>query len=138
MHARIMRNVIGPQVRRLRCAKSWSQEALTSMLREQGWNICRQRVARIEACEAWVGDFEMLLIARTLGVEMQELVPKMEGDQPLYAAISDLLSGQVKKLMDPEEILVERADAQLLLIQADTILSRIADKRNDGMDDVGP
>ena len=116
MHARIMRNLIGPQVRRLRCAKNWTQEGFTAMLREQGWNICRQRVARIEACEAWVGDFEMLLIARTLGVEIKDLVPKIMGDQPLYATISDLLSGQVKRLMNPEEILVERGDAQLSLL----------------------
>lgn len=116
MHARIMRNLIGPQVRRLRCAKNWSQETLTARLREQGWDICRQRVARIEGCEAWASDFEMLLIARALECEIKDLLPNVESGQPLYSAISEILDGQMKTLKAPEEILIERGNAQLALL----------------------
>ena len=109
MKARKIRNLIGPQVRRLRCAKSWSQEHLMFVLQELGWNICRQRIARIESCEAWVSDFEMLLVATALEVELPELLPKIEGKQPLYAALSHLLGEQVKTLMSPDEILLDRS-----------------------------
>ena len=79
-------------------------------LQDLGWNICRQRIARIEGCEAWVSDFEMLLIATALNVELKELFPTIvPGKQPLYAAISNLLSGQVKTLMSPDDILLDRS-----------------------------
>jgi hypothetical protein len=110
MKARKIRNLIGPQVRRLRCAKSWSQEHLMLVLQELGWNICRQRVARIESCEAWVSDFEMLLVASALEVELSALFPKIEDkQQPLYSALSHLLGDQVKTLMSPDDILLDRS-----------------------------
>lgn len=110
MKARKIRNLIGPQVRRLRCAKSWSQEHLMLVLQELGWNICRQRIARIESCEAWVSDFEMLLVASALEVELSALFPKIEDkQQPLYSALSHLLGDQVKTLMSPDDILLDRS-----------------------------
>ncbi len=111
MKARKIRNLIGPQVRRLRSAKDWSQEKLMFKLQDQGWNICRQRIARIESCEAWVSDFEILLIATVLEVEVSELLvmPKVEPKQPLYVALSNLLAGQVKTLASPDDILTERS-----------------------------
>lgn len=80
------------------------------VLQELGWNICRQRIARIESCEAWVSDFEMLLISHALEVEISELFPKIEDKrQPLYSAISHLLGDQVKTLMSPDDILLDRS-----------------------------
>ena len=79
-------------------------------LQGQGWNICRQRVARIEAREACVSDFEIFLIAAALEVEFKDLFPKMEpSKQPLYAQISSLLADQVKSIMSPEDILLDRS-----------------------------
>src|SRR6266545_2825632 len=111
MKARKLRNLIGPHVRRLRCAKSWSQEKLMFKLQDLGWNIRRQRIARIESCEAWVSDFEILLVATALEVEVTEILhlPKLESKQPLYVALSNLLAGQVKTLTSPEEILAARS-----------------------------
>ena len=110
MKPRIIRNLIGPQVRRLRSAKCWSQEKLMFQLLDLGWNICRQRIARIESCEAWVSDFEIVLIATALEVEITELVPKIKPERvPLYIALSNLLAGQVKTLASPETILEERS-----------------------------
>jgi hypothetical protein len=105
---RKMRNLIGPQVRRLRCEKNWTQEKLMFKLQDLGWNICRQRIARIEACEAWVSDFEILLVSTALEVEIAELMPKMESKKPLYMTLSHLLAGQVKTLAAPNEILAQR------------------------------
>jgi hypothetical protein len=80
------------------------------VLQELGWNICRQRIARIESCEAWVSDFEMLLISQALEAEIPELFPKIEDKrQPLYSAISHLLGDQVKTLMSPDDILLDRS-----------------------------
>ncbi len=78
-------------------------------LQDFGWNICRQRIARIEACEAWVGDFEMLLLAKALDTEVKDLLPDLESAEPLYTVLSRFLDGQVKTLMPPDEILIERS-----------------------------
>ncbi|MGA3008583.1 MAG: helix-turn-helix transcriptional regulator [Opitutaceae bacterium] len=110
MKRRKIRNLIGPQIRRLRTAKGWSQEHLMVALQEIGWNICRQRIARLEACEAWVSDFEMLLLAQALGIEIPELFPKIEDKrQPLYSVLSHLLCDQVKTIMSPDDILLDRS-----------------------------
>ena len=107
---RKFRNLIGPAVRRLRCARSWSQEKLLSKLQDQGWNICRTHLTRIESCEVWVGDFELKVIAKALEVEINDLYPKIEDkEQPMYAVLSDLMHGQMKTLMSPDEILEERS-----------------------------
>jgi ribosome-binding protein aMBF1 (putative translation factor) len=63
MKVRKCRNIIGPQVRRLRSGKDWSQERLASELQMHGWKISRCGVARIESQEVWVGDFETMLMA---------------------------------------------------------------------------
>jgi hypothetical protein len=96
-------------------------------LHDLGWNICRQRIARIEACEAWVSDFEMLLIATAFNVEVKALFPPIRQQEPLYIALSRLLSGQVKTLMSPDDILLDRS-ARYLLPDGSAILSRVADK----------
>ena len=78
-------------------------------LQDQGWYICRQRIARIESCEAWVSDFEMVLIAKVMSVSVLGLLPIVETTtQPLYVALSNLLDGQVKTLASPDEILTDR------------------------------
>lgn len=109
MKSRKLRNLIGPQVRRLRCAKKWSQEKLMSKLQDSGWNICRQRIARIESCEACVNDYEILLVASALEVQIIDLLPKLDSKEPLYLTLSRLLAGQVKTLASPEEILTDRS-----------------------------
>ena len=110
MRVRKFRNLIGPTVRRLRCARNWSQEKLLSELQDHGWNIRRTHLTRVESCEVWVGDFELKVIAKALGVGVQELFPKIEDkEEPMYAVMSDLLHGQMKTLMSPDEILEERS-----------------------------
>ncbi|MDQ6632091.1 MAG: hypothetical protein M3Y82_10105 [Verrucomicrobiota bacterium] len=109
MKVRKLRNLVGPQVRRIRWQKKWSQEQLTNKLQDLGWNICRQRLARIESCEAWVSDFEMLLIATSLEIKVLDLFPKIPITKPLYEVLSDMMAGQVKSLVAPEKILYDRS-----------------------------
>ena len=110
------RNIIGPQVRKLRYAKGWSQEKFADELQMHGLNVRRCGVIRIESQEMWVGDFEMLIIAEVLGVDVQELFPRFSRREPLYSSIKRILSGQVKTLMSPDAILAaetERLTASL-------------------------
>lgn len=126
MKVRMLRNLIGPQVRRYRWQRDWSQEELTFKLQILGWNVCRGRVARIEAGEAWVSDIEHLLFAKVYNVKMEELLPKMDGTQPIYIVLLGLTGGQLKMLMPPEDDRTERS-AKNLNGDNHSTLSRIQD-----------
>lgn len=97
MEHRQVHNLIGPQIRRIRCRKDWSQEQLASRLHDFGLNICRQRLARIEAREACVNDFEIVILTKALEVTWEDLLPKTERE-PLYRTLSRILAGQFKLL----------------------------------------
>lgn len=121
---RLLRNLVGPQVRRFRCKRNWSQEDLISKLQDAGWNISRPRLARIEGREACVTDIECVMLASTLGVNAQDLLPQMDGSQSLFVTLSAMTGGQLKRLMPPEDIL---ADRTAKLLNGDKILSRNLD-----------
>lgn len=70
------KNIIGPQVRRIRSEKGLSQPALAAECQRQGWDIGRDTIAKVEAGKRWVGDFELLYLARTLGVGLEALFPE--------------------------------------------------------------
>ena len=87
-------------------------------LQEEGWNICRQRIARIEAGEAWVSDWELKFIAKALDSQLTDLFPKIEkSKEPLYVTISSMLAGQVKSVLSPEEIFLSRSEQALAAIK---------------------
>src|SRR2546423_3352855 len=69
-------NLIGPQVRRLRMKKGWSQEKLATKLQLRGWNISRDSVASLELQRRRVPDCELLFLSRVLGVGTEYLFPK--------------------------------------------------------------
>jgi len=69
------RNIVGPQIRRIRDQKNWSQEDFAAACQRAGWDVSRGVIARIEGCVRWVADFELLEIARVLGVSVPELYP---------------------------------------------------------------
>jgi hypothetical protein len=128
MKVKMLRNLIGPQVRRFRWLRDWSQEELTLKLQLMGWNVCRGRVARIEAGEAWVSDIEHFLLARVFNVKMEDLLPKMDGKQPIYFVLLELTGGQSKLLMPPEKIPAVKGAKQSNGNNGHSILSRIQDK----------
>ena len=57
------KNIVGPQVRRLRVAANLSQAALAAACQRIGWDIDRNTIAKIEGQMRWVGDFELLHLA---------------------------------------------------------------------------
>jgi hypothetical protein len=55
-------NVIGPEIRRIRKQRGWSQSKLELHLQSVGWNISRSGLAKIECRIMWVGDFRVALL----------------------------------------------------------------------------
>jgi transcriptional regulator with XRE-family HTH domain len=69
-------NVVGPQVRKLRNQKGWSQETLAAKLQLIGWSIGRDSVASLESQRRRVPDCEIIFMARALGVRTETLFPR--------------------------------------------------------------
>src|SRR5881628_1380285 len=69
-------NLIGPQVKKLRARKGWSQETLAMKLQLRGWNVSRDSLASLELQRRRVPDCELLFLARVLGVGTEDLLPK--------------------------------------------------------------
>ncbi|OJV23484.1 MAG: hypothetical protein BGO12_22045 [Verrucomicrobia bacterium 61-8] len=82
-------NVVGPQVRRLRSAKEWSQSELAIKLQILGMETAtRIRVSKIESRLACVSDDELIYLSRVLGVSTEELYPDfIRAAKHLYDAI---------------------------------------------------
>jgi transcriptional regulator with XRE-family HTH domain len=69
------RNLVGPQIRRLRGQQKLTQPMLAARCRKWGWDLSRQTLAKIETQIRWVSDFELLCLARALRVEPNEFLP---------------------------------------------------------------
>lgn len=72
------RNVVGPQIRRLRSQQGLTQPMLAARCRRWGWDISRETLAKIETQLRWVSDFELLCLARALRVTPNDLWPAKE------------------------------------------------------------
>ena len=83
-------NVIGPEVRRIRKQRGWSQSKLALHLQSVGWNISRSGLAKIECRIMWVGDFELLYFVNVFGVGIGELFPRNGKKAPVQAMIAKL------------------------------------------------
>lgn len=70
------KNVVGPQVRRFREQHGWSQSVLAAKCQMAGWDISRGIIAAVEGQVRWVGDFELLWLAKVLRVQTSDLLPK--------------------------------------------------------------
>jgi transcriptional regulator with XRE-family HTH domain len=69
-------NVIGPQVRKIRKRKGWTQEDLAIKLQLSGWDTSRESVTRLENQGRRVPDLELFLLARILGVKADDMFPR--------------------------------------------------------------
>ena len=67
------KNIIGPTIRRLRSKAGLSQAELAARCQRQGWDIARDTVAKIEGQRRWIGDSEIVQLAKALRVEIQDL-----------------------------------------------------------------
>jgi transcriptional regulator with XRE-family HTH domain len=85
------RNLIGRQVQKFRVSKRWSQKTLAEQLQLGGLDKSREAVGRIEARLVYVRDYELLFIAKALGVNWPELLPEIDPTIELLAVIEELL-----------------------------------------------
>jgi transcriptional regulator with XRE-family HTH domain len=69
------RNIIGPQLRRIRSQSGLSQPAFAARCQRMGWDLSRDTLAKIESQVRWVADFELIFLAQALGVPLLSLLP---------------------------------------------------------------
>jgi DNA-binding XRE family transcriptional regulator len=69
------RNLVGPQIRKLRSQQGLTQPMLAARCRRWGWDLSRETLAKIETQLRWVADFEILCLARALRAEPGDLWP---------------------------------------------------------------
>ncbi len=77
MDERFMRfkNNIGPQVRRIREARHWTQSKLAIKLQLVGYDISRTGVSKIEGRFVCITDKQLLFLAEALRVSVLDLFP---------------------------------------------------------------
>jgi transcriptional regulator with XRE-family HTH domain len=88
------RNIIGPQLRRLRYERGLSQPDFAAACQRVGWDISRDIVARIEGQSRWVADFELVVIARVLKLTPLELLEGTWRAAMTAARMGKLASGE--------------------------------------------
>src|SRR5258707_10397248 len=68
-------NLVGPQVRKFRNQKGWTQAACAAKLQVEGWDVSRESLAKLEAQFRRVPDCELLFLAKVLGARVMDLFP---------------------------------------------------------------
>ncbi|HEY1792552.1 MAG TPA: helix-turn-helix transcriptional regulator [Opitutaceae bacterium] len=68
------RNIVGPQVRRIRNSQGLSQAALAAKCQRRGWDISRETLAKIESQFRWVADSDLVQLAKVLDVSELDLL----------------------------------------------------------------
>lgn len=67
-------NLCGPAVARLRRKNDFTQTELRQRCRLAGWNVARSVLAKVENQSRSVSDFELVALARALGVPVPRLL----------------------------------------------------------------
>ena len=86
------KNVVGPQVRRIRCGLKLRQRDLAARLEVAGWQIDRAGVSKIESRLVRVNDYRQFYLAYALGVGVMDLLPRIDPKQPVNLAIGSLMT----------------------------------------------
>ena len=86
------KNVVGPQVRRIRCGLNLRQRDLAARLEVAGWLIDRAGVSKIESRLVRVCDYLQFYLASALGVSIVDLLPRIAAKQPIDQAIRSLMA----------------------------------------------
>lgn len=68
------KNAVGPMIRRIRTAEGMSQDQLAVKLQVHGWFRCtRSWLAKIEAQQAYVRDYELLYFGKVFALSVDSL-----------------------------------------------------------------
>jgi transcriptional regulator with XRE-family HTH domain len=68
-------NIVGPQIRKLRYHQGLTQEMFAARCSIQGWDLSRATLSKIEAQLRCVTDAELIILANTLKVDVNALLP---------------------------------------------------------------
>ncbi len=85
-------NIIGPQIRKIRYAKKWSQGKLAIKLQCAGWDISRSGVSKIEARLKFVKDYEIEYLIEVLRIEHKDLFPCRLAAVPVHTHLTGLMN----------------------------------------------
>ena len=68
------KNLIGENLKSLRIKAKMSQQQLSNKLELLGVYVCRGSISRIEDCSRTVTDIELYAIAKSLNVDVSDLI----------------------------------------------------------------
>lgn len=68
-------NIIGPTVRRIRVELGLTQDALAARCQLSGWDLSRETLSKIESQLRRINDAEVMLVAKVLKCDIQDLFP---------------------------------------------------------------
>lgn len=83
MKSRKLVNLVGPQIRKLRCNRGWSQAKLAIQLQLKGFDIGREGIAQMEGQTHCIKDKDLPYFARALNVGLLDLFPPLEKEKPV-------------------------------------------------------
>ncbi len=89
--AKRFRNAVGPQIRKLRVERKWTQDQLAARLQLAGLDFDRVTVAKVESQIRSVFDFELVVVADVLGAPAADLLPSFNH---LEAELDALVAGK--------------------------------------------
>jgi transcriptional regulator with XRE-family HTH domain len=69
-------NDVGPQIRRLRCERGWTQDLLAAKLQLHGWDISREGVAKVEGGYHGVSDRQLRCLSRAFNSPIEDVVSR--------------------------------------------------------------
>lgn len=87
-------NMVGPQIRKLRDARHWTQSRLAVKLQCAGWDITRSTVSKIESRIKCVTDFELEYFIEVLKVERNDLFPAHPTGEPTLAYLTRVMNSR--------------------------------------------
>ena len=87
-----LRNIVGPQIRKYRMERDWSQELLLAKLQVEGFlSKDRAGVAKIESQIICMCDYDLYYFARVFEVELPDLFPKLSPLARLDEQLTNLM-----------------------------------------------
>jgi transcriptional regulator with XRE-family HTH domain len=88
-------NIVGPQIRKLRSQRGWTQDYLAGALQRAGLDVSRSGVAKIEARMVWVPDHELFYFMKVFRVDFEDLFPSVDPYDPnLYETLVKLMKSR--------------------------------------------
>ena len=98
-------NMVGPQIRKLRYVRGWSQEKLAEKLQLLGWDIGRVSLAKIESRLVHVEEYELLFFARSFNVRLDELFPPIDTARQIHVVVAELLQRRPSSKGSPKKVI---------------------------------